>query len=204
MLFRSLVLVFAAIATVFYLFDLGDVQAFIARFGIFAPVVFILTKASTIVFAPLSGSALYPAAGALFGFWKGFIIITIGDFIGGTVAFFIARKYGVAITKRFVKSESSLLSRMLDKIGTLKGFIFARICFVPMPEVVCYAAGLTRMSYLQFILVHMAIDIPFTMALVGSGKILTMGLSPLALGGLVVLGTAATVAGGLWFYKWTK
>lgn len=200
----SLVLVFAAIAILFYFFDLGDVQTFVSRFGIWAPVIFALTKASTIVFAPLSGSALYPAAGALFGFWKGFIVITIGDFLGGTIAFIIARKYGIAITKRFIKDESSLLSRMLEKMGTLKGFIFARMCFVPMPEVVCYAAGLTKMSYLRFILVHMAIDIPFTAALVGSGHILTMGFSPYALAGLVVLGTIATAVGGWWFYKWTK
>lgn len=200
----TLVLVFAAILGVFYFFDLSDVQSFVDRFGIWAPVIFVLTKASTIVFAPLSGSALYPAAGALFGFWKGFWIITIGDVIGGAVAFYIARIYGMKITEHFIKSDSSLMKKILDKLGTLKGYIFARICFIPMPEIVCYAAGLTKMSFLQFITVHLIIDIPMTAVLVGAGSYLRNGLSPLLIIGMLVVGTIATIIGGAWFYKQTK
>jgi uncharacterized membrane protein YdjX (TVP38/TMEM64 family) len=200
----SLAVVFIAIMVVFHIFDLSDVKSFVDRFGVWAPVVFVLTKAATIVFAPLSGSALYPVAGALFGFWKGFWIITIGDFIGGTVAFYIARHYGMKITERFIKSEGSMMKKILDQLGTLKGYIFARICFVPMPEVVCYAAGLTRMSYLQFITVHMAVDMPMTAILVGAGALFTFHLSPLIIFGLLVVGTVATIIGGAWFYRQTK
>ena len=200
----GLALVFGAIFAVFSFFDLSDVQSFVDRFGVWAPVVFILTKAATIVFAPLSGSPLYPAAGALFGFWKGFWILTAGDFIGGSIAFYISRMYGVKITERFVKSESSLMRKILDQLGTLKGYIFARICFIPMPEVVCYAAGLTRMSYFQFIVVHMAVDIPMTAILVGAGAILRINFSPFIIFLLFALGTIATIAGGAWFYKRTK
>ena len=200
----GLIVVFIAILAAFYFFDLSDVQSFVDRFGVWAPAVFVLTKAATIVFAPLSGSPLYPAAGALFGFWKGFWIITIGDFIGGSVAFYIARRYGMKITERFVKSESSLMKKILDQLGTLKGYIFARVCFIPMPEVVCYAAGLTKMSFSQFIIVHMAVDVLMTAVLVGAGAALRINMSPLLLFFLFVAGTAATVAGAMWFYKRTK
>ncbi len=200
----GLVIVFVVIFVAFYFFKLSDVQSFVDRFGMWAPVVFLLTKASTIVFAPLSGSPLYPVAGALFGFWKGFWILIIGNMLGGTIAFYIARIYGVKITERFIKSETSFMKKILHQLGTLKGFVFARICFIPMPEIVCYAAGLTKMSFLQFFLVHLIIDIPVTAAFVGAGALFTFHLSPLIILALFVLGTIATVLGGAWFYKQTK
>ena len=200
----GLVIVFIAILVAFYFFDLKDVQSFVDRFGFWAPVVFVFTKASTIVFAPLSGSPLYPVAGALFGFWQGFWILIIGDMLGGAIAFYIARIYGVKITERFIKSEASLMRKILHQLGTVKGFIFARICFIPMPEIVCYAAGLTKMPFWQFMLVHLIIDIPVTAAFVGAGALFTIELSPLIIAALFVLGTIATVAGGAWFYKQTK
>jgi uncharacterized membrane protein YdjX (TVP38/TMEM64 family) len=200
----SLFVVFGLIVVLFYVFDLSEVKTFVDRFGVWAPVVFVFTKASTMVFAPLSGSPLYPVAGALFGFWKGFWILTLGDFLGGTISFWIARVYGLKITERFVKSESSLIKKILTHLGTLKGFIFARICFMPMPEIVCYAAGLTKMSYMQFIIVHMLVSIPMTAVLVGAGALFTFELSPLIIFGLLAVGTIATIIGGAWFYKQTK
>ncbi len=199
-----LVVMFVGIMVVFQYFDLGDVQSFAARFGIFAPLVFVLTKAATIVFAPLSGSPLYPVAGALFGFWKGFVVLLAGDILGGSIAFWIARIYGIRITERFVKGESSLMKKILDHLGTLKGYVFARICFSPMPELVCYAAGLTQMSFLRFIVVHIIIDIPVTAILVGAGTLISFNFSPLIIFGLIIVGTLATVAGGVWFYKQVK
>lgn len=200
----SLGFIFLAILILFYVFDLSDVQGFVDRFGVWAPIVFALTKASTLIFAPLSGSPLYPAAGALFGFWEGFGILMVGDVVGGTIAFYISRTYGIKITKRFIKNESSMLHKLLNTLSTLKGYIFARICFIPMPEVVCYAAGLTKMSYFQFITVHLLVNIPATAILVGSGVLLTQSLSPLFLIGMAITGTIAIVFGGIWFYKKTK
>ena len=200
----SLFLVFVAILVLFYFFDLSDVQSFVDRFGVWAPVVFVLTKTSTIVFAPLSGSPLYPMAGALFGFWKGFFIMMAGDILGGAIAFFISRKYGLKITERFLKSESSLMKKILNHLGTMKGFIFARVCFIPMPEIVCYAAGLTKISFTRFIIVHAVINIPVTALLVGAGTFFTLKPSPLLILFLVVSGTIATITGGAWFYKKTK
>lgn len=200
----GLVLVFSVIFVAFHFFDLSEAQSYVERFGIFAPLVFILAKASTMVFAPLSGSPLYPVAGVLFGFWEGFLILTIGDIIGGTIAFWIARVYGLKITERFVKSESSLMRKILDRLGTLKGFIFARICFIPMPEVVCYAAGLTKMPFTQFIIVHVVVGLPMTAVLVGAGTLFTAGLPPAYLILMLALGTVSTIIGATWFYKQTK
>jgi len=200
----GLIVVFGAIYILFRVFNLSEIQTFVDRFGIWAPIIFALTKAATIVFAPLSGSALYPAAGALFGFWEGFAVLMIGDAIGGTVAFYISRIYGVRITEHFIKGEGSLMKKMLAQLGTLKSFIFARICFVPMPEIVCYAAGLTKMPFSQFISVHMLVGAPVTAILVALGALFTFHFSPLVILGLLAVATVATILGGVWFYRQAK
>ncbi len=200
----SLAIVFALIYIAFTYFDLADVQSFVARFGVLAPLMFVLSKAATIVFAPLSGAALYPVAGAVFGFWQGLTVLMIGDALGGTIAFYISRHYGIRIASRFIKEENVLMQKILTKLGSLRGYIFARVCFSPMPEVVCYAAGLTKMSYLQFILVHVIVGLPLTVVLVSAGVFFTFDPSPLAISAMVIVGTIATLAGGAWFYKQTK
>lgn len=200
----SLVVVFVIILVLFQYFDLSDIQSFVNRFGIWAPVAFVAAKASTIVFAPLSGSALYPVAGAAFGFWKGFFVMLAGDMLGGIAAFYISKRYGVKIVEKFIKEDSVLMKKTLHHLGTLKGFIFARICFIPMPEIVCYAAGLTKMSYVEFIAVHLVVDIFTTAILVGAGTFFTVNFSPLLLLALLVLGTLGTVGGTMIFYKKVK
>ena len=112
--------VFVAILVLFYFFDLSDVQSFVDRFGVWAPVVFVLTKAATIIFAPLSGSPLYPMAGALFGCWKGFFILMVGDILGGGIAFWISRKYGLKITKNSVYQFRHLTNHSFRKCFTIQ------------------------------------------------------------------------------------
>jgi uncharacterized membrane protein YdjX (TVP38/TMEM64 family) len=58
-----------------FLFDMEKIQEWIKTAGIWAPLIFIFLKTSTIVIAPLSGSPLYPLVGLLFGFWPGILYV---------------------------------------------------------------------------------------------------------------------------------
>src|SRR6267142_71921 len=62
--------------------------------GVWGPVVFVALKALTNIIAPLSGSPLVIGAGAMFGVWEGVVLVTIGDVIGETANFWIARLLG--------------------------------------------------------------------------------------------------------------
>lgn len=188
----SLVVIFGGLYFVFRYFGLDQVQETIENAGLWAPLILIIAKAATIVIAPLSGSPLYPVGGALFGFWKGTLILLIGDVLGGVVAFFISRIFGRHIVEKLLgKSEEQFLSRALKMMGTVKGFLVARICFMPLPEVVAYGAGLTRIHFVPFILIYSAISIIPIAVLAGAGSVLTMGtwwVLPLAIiGGVIVL-----------------
>jgi uncharacterized membrane protein YdjX (TVP38/TMEM64 family) len=170
----SIVLVLGGLYAVFAYFGITNVQETIDDAGIWAPLVLILAKASTIIIAPLSGSPLYPLAGALFGFWEGALYLILGDMIGVVVAFWISRILGRSIVEKMIGGDGKFLSRALKMMGTIKGFLVARICFAPLPEVVAYGAGLTRINFLVFLIIFVAVGIPPILVLAGLGSILTL------------------------------
>lgn len=169
----SLAVILGGIYAVFRHFGITEVQTAVENAGVWAPLVLILAKASTIIIAPLSGSPLYPLAGALFGFWEGVLWLVIGDMIGGTVAFYLSRIFGRSIVEKMLgDAEEKFLARVLRMVGTVKGFLVARVCFAPMPEVVAYGAGLTRLNFVPFILIYVPIGLIPTMILAGLGSFL--------------------------------
>jgi uncharacterized membrane protein YdjX (TVP38/TMEM64 family) len=135
-----------------FFIDIETVKGFIERAGMFAPLLFILMKASTVVIAPLSGAPLYPIVGAFFGFWPGYLYVVIGDFLGYSIAFWLARKFGYPLVTKFISSkETSLLARIVKHVGTPKGFFHMCLTCGALPELVSYGAGLSKLPYPIFI-----------------------------------------------------
>jgi|SRR3989344_1290480 len=172
----SLTVILGGIYILFKYFGITEVQETIERAGIWAPLVLVLAKASTIVLAPLGGAPLYPLAGALFGFWKGTGLLFLGDMFGGMVAFFLSRIFGRHLVEKLLGDDTKFLARALKMMGTLKGFFIARLCFLPVPEVVSYGAGLTRIGFIPFFLIYAPIEIIPIMALASIGSLLTLGM----------------------------
>lgn len=170
----SIAVVLGGLYAVFAYFGITNVQETIKSAGIWAPLVLILAKASTIVIAPLSGSPIYPLAGALFGFWEGTALLMAGDVLGGIIAFYISRFFGRRIVEKMIGSDEKFLSRALRMMATTKGFLIARVCFAPLPEVVAYGAGLTRIHFFVFISIFALVGIVPTAILAGAGSVLIM------------------------------
>lgn len=197
-----LVLIFALIYGFARFVGFENLRATVERAGIFGPALLAFLKASTLVFAPLGGAPLYPVSGALFGFWKGFLIMFIGDFIGTTVSFYISRRFGRKIAGYFLSQPGMrVVNDILSHLGTIKGLIQARVILVGFPEGVSYAAGLTTLPYRKFIPVHMGIGIVPVALVVGFGDVIVKQASSLVitLGGFGVL--FFMMAGGWWFYR---
>jgi uncharacterized membrane protein YdjX (TVP38/TMEM64 family) len=143
-----------------FFIDLKALQESIAGAGIWAPILYILTKTSTVVFAPLSGTALYVFSVPLFGFWKGVLYSFIGDFIGAVITFYISRFFGRHVVEYFAgKKNMPHIEDTLSLMATPKGFLTMRLAALSMPEIASYAAGLTPINFGFFIVVHMAVDI---------------------------------------------
>lgn len=185
-----------------FFIDLGTVRSFIERAGVWAPVLFIILKASTVIIAPLSGAPLYPLVGAFFGFIPGLIYAIIGDFIGYTTAFYISRRFGYPVVRRFIEhKEHGLLSRIVSHVGTAKGFLHACLTLGALPELLSYGAGLSKLPYRVFIVIIVPLSgiistllVLFGSTISGSDSLGLVFLLPL--GGALVMG-----AGAFLFYR---
>lgn len=195
---------------VVYLFarflGIDSVRERVAAAGMWGPLIIILLKASTLVIAPLGGSPLYPLAGVVFGFWKGFLYTFIGDILGAAIAFFISRWFGRRVVRYFItKPGMKLIDVILVYLGTTRGLIHARLIFFSFPEGVVYAAGLTDIPFWKFLVIMIPIGIGPHMLMVWSGDALSRyTMNPLLITFWYILALAIMGGGGYWFYRKAK
>ena len=129
----------------------GSLVTQIYSFGIWAPIIFVLLKISTLVIAPLSGTPLYFIAGSLFGNLNGLILSLLGDFLGSTICFFLSRFYGHKIVKTLAGDK--FFEKVMNTVAVLKdskSFIKARVTLIIMPEILAYASGFSKINFLTF------------------------------------------------------
>lgn len=178
-------------------------RAFILRSGVWAPIVFILAKISTVVIAPLSGAFIYPLAGILFGTKTGLMYVVIADFIGYSTAFFISRILGrKKVEKFFEQSEAGTLHKIVSIVGTPKGFFTACFLFFPVPELLAYGGGLSRLPYKYFIAILMPLSMLGSLVLVSLGEFIGFNKHLIfIMAGIFVF---LLVVIGLWNTYWRK
>ena len=181
--------------------DVAELKSFVASAGPFAPLAFILIKASTVVIAPLSGGPLYPIVGLLFGFWPGFLYVLIGDFLGYTIAFWLSRTFGYPLVRRMIAAdERSILAKVVRHLGTTKGFVHMCLTCFALPEVIAYGAGLSKLPYLKFILILMPLSAVASAVLVSLGAVLDSAEQPLVLTLFIPLAAGVIILIGGWLF----
>lgn len=177
----------------------------VAAAGIYGPLILIIAKASTVVFAPLGGVPLYLASGTLFGFYKGLIYVLIGDFIGFTVSFYISRIFGKKVASYFLSQKGmEAVKEVIIHMGTKRGLIQSCLVFIGFPEAVSYGAGLTKIPYIKTIPVMLAIEAIPVAILVGLGKaaITNFGTSSLIIINIIVF--LVVFFGVFWLHEESK
>lgn len=153
-----------------FFLDMDALKASIGAAGIWAPLVFIILKASTVILLPLSGAPLYPIVGAFFGVFPGVFYVIIGDFIGYTVTFFISRIFGFPLVHKFIHGkEEGLLARIVSHVGTVKGFVHTCLTCFAVPELISYGTGLSKLPYRIFISIIMPLSALASLLLVFIG-----------------------------------
>lgn len=147
----------------------NDVIKFITSFGILSPLFFIILQIFQVIFPIIPGGMYAFSSVLLFGPFYGFIYNYIGICIGSLLAFYLAKKYGLKIVRKFV-SETTIY-KYLPYINNNKFNIFFIISIL-LPvfpdDVICFIAGLSQMKFkscLQIILICK----PFTLILYSFG-----------------------------------
>jgi uncharacterized membrane protein YdjX (TVP38/TMEM64 family) len=145
--------IYALMALALRAIGLENAQNFIRKTGNWAPLIFVVLCAISLILAPLSGSSLFVAGGALFGRETGFILSYIATLAGCSINYWISRRFGRGVASRFIGKKN--LDELDDFIKRLKSHhsIFYMILIMPLSQdIVSYAVGLTKIKYTHFLI----------------------------------------------------
>lgn len=132
--------------------------------GAWAPAVYILLKASTYVVAPLSGTPVKLAAGALFGFWEGAALALIGDTLGASLNFWIARLFrNRGVSRLAGKGAIKQIDTLTEHVGGWRALLAARLLLSSLYDFIAYAAGISNLRFRHFFWVTVLAGIPSTL-----------------------------------------
>jgi len=158
-----------------YFFNLRRLKTFVASYGPYAWIVYIFIQCMQVVIAPIPGEVTGFVGGLLFGVWEGTLLSTIGLTIGSLIAFTIGRLLGAGFVHKIVKKE--YIDRF-DNFVAHKGLYIAWLLFI-LPgfpkDSLCYILGLTRMRYIDLILLNVLGRLPGTLMLVLQGSAVRRG-----------------------------
>lgn len=164
-------------------------QAYVASFGAWAPVIFIVLQIIQVIFAPIPGNVTTLAGGAMFGFWPALLYSVIAVFAGSMICFFLARICGKPLVYKLASKE--VVDKYLVVLAKKQRLTLALLFLFPFfpDDVLCLLAGLTGYSWQWFagmILITRPWGLIFS-ALVGSGSLV------MPLWSWIILGIAAAV-----------
>lgn len=127
-------------------------SAYIISLGVAAAVIFTIVQAIQVVIPILPGAIGCVAGIFAFGPIWGLVYSYIGISIGSIIAFLISKHYGLPVVRKFV-SQKKLDKYMnwLEKGKKLDKILAVLILFPVAPDdILCFLAGLTKMSLKKF------------------------------------------------------
>jgi len=126
---------------------------FLDRFGLWAPAVFLMIQIVQVVIPILPGAIGCLGGVLIFGPVWGFVYNYIGISIGSVLAFLLSRRYGAPFVKTIVKEKN--YNRYIAWLNKKEAFdkAFAIAIFFPVApdDLLCYIAGLTKMTVTRFV-----------------------------------------------------
>lgn len=161
------------------LIGIQRLQAAIEDAGPVAPLLYILLKAATYIFAPLSSGPIQLSSGLLFGLVPGVFYTLIGEVLGGSVSFWIARLLGRPAVQRFVgKDGIKRVDRFHESyLGGWQALAYARLFLFAIYDFLSYAIGLTKTRFLTYVWVSTFFGAIPTALFVGVGTLLAQDRS---------------------------
>ena len=181
-----------AVRQVFSAASPDEAAAILREFGWWTPLVSVLLMVLQSVLAPLPGSLIAAANGAIYGIWKGTLLSWVGGMAGGLVTYALGRWLDTVIAHRW---KATRLQQRLVEVSSSRGFwivLIARMTPIISLDFIGYLAGIARMPLLSYTLANAIGMIPGMLAYTAIGSELMQGrllswYTALALIALVVL-----------------
>jgi len=116
--------------------------------------ILVLFKALAIVWPPIPGGLLTLGSVAVIGWQYAFLGQVLGGLLGGSIAFFLGRKYGLWLLEKFFDWT------VIEKVQKVKiynhrefeAIFFLRIFTTAVSEAVSYGSGLIKIKFRNFFL----------------------------------------------------
>jgi uncharacterized membrane protein YdjX (TVP38/TMEM64 family) len=162
---------------------------------------FVLVVVLEVIIAPLPGGPIGYMGAARYGFWASWPLLWIGNVIGTTIAFFLARRFGAPIFEESVAAKTrARYDALLDGNLGMLWLVYA-LPIAPV-DILSVLAGLSRMTAVKFLLIA------------NSGYILRTGIAAYAGSSLAqyagvsaamsIIGAAFVVGLIVWLWKRQK
>ncbi|MEG1254615.1 TVP38/TMEM64 family protein [Clostridium sp.] len=164
------------IFTLFSSMSVESIAGYIRSFGIWAVVISFLLMIFQSVAAPLPAFLITFANAAIFGWWQGAILSWASAMAGAGVCFFIGRILGRdAVEKLTSKYAMVSVDGFFERYGKHTILICRLLPFVSF-DFISYAAGLTSMGFISFLIATGIGQLPATLVYSYVGGMLTGGV----------------------------
>jgi uncharacterized membrane protein YdjX (TVP38/TMEM64 family) len=155
--------------------DISRLRDFLLSFGPWAPAVSFLLMIVQSVAAPLPAFVITIANGLLFGWFWGTVLSWSSAMVGAALCYGIARALGRPVVERLVGGTALAKSdAIFDRYGS-HAVLIARLIPLISFDVVSYAAGLTRIGLLPFLVATGIGQLPATIVYSVLGENITAG-----------------------------
>lgn len=169
--------------------SVDDARGWIRDLGPWGPLLLVVVVAAAMLFSPIPNIPFFVAAGLAWGTPLGTLYSVLGQVLGATCAFWVSRKLGRKHLPRLVGAGAA---QHIDRVSAHLGpqvVFWARMLPVISFDLASYAAGLTAMRYVPFVvaaglgaIIPTAAVAHFGQALGGSlrGILVSLGIVALA------------------------
>jgi uncharacterized membrane protein YdjX (TVP38/TMEM64 family) len=189
----TIVCIVATAAGIYFLggIDQEQIQAWLERVGIWAPIIYIiLYTIGTILILP--STPLNLSGGAIFGIWWGTLWTSIAALIAAIVAFAFTRTVGRDAVSRKLAGRWEAMDAEMRQGGVFYMFAIRLLPLIPY-GIVNFAAGLTSIRFRDYLMGTFLGTVPGILPFVMMGS----GLQALSSGDIVPLMCALALTGML-------
>ncbi|WP_170203846.1 TVP38/TMEM64 family protein [Alkalicoccus chagannorensis] len=143
--------------------DTEAVRAYLLGFGWATPVISTLLMTIAVVIAPIPTFLVTMANGMLYGFWLGTLLSWTSCLIGAALNYYLAQALGHPVIRKIVPADAlQMMDRFFDRYG-FYAVILSRVVPITSYGVASYAAGLTSIPFLSYMVGTMIGQTPGTM-----------------------------------------
>lgn len=175
--------------------DREAVAAYLAQFGILAPLLLSIILVLQVIVAAIPGHALMVGGGFVFGFGPAIAISLLATVLGSQIGFLLARWAGRPLIEKLAPVD--VLDKWYD-VSARKGLLFFMFAFmVPIfpADVLNYVAGLSSLSARRFFVANLVGRLPGVLLMTAIGA---YGFQ-LSLNVWLVIAAAGLLLAGSWW-----